>query len=407
MAAASVAPGPHIGQILLEDLILLFEPAQRGHEVEAPAENLRPALDIPDRNFALGIMKTIDKNRPVMVTGATGYVAGWIVKKLLDEGHTVHAPVRNPDNIQSLKYLDAIASKSKGQIKYFKADLLKEASYDEAMKECELVFHTASPFINTVKDPQKDLVDPALIGTKNVIGSVSRTESVKRLVLTSSCAAIIGDAVDCLAYPHGTATEEQWNLTSTLDHQPYSYSKTVAERAAWEINQKQSRWDLLVINPSLVIGPGINPQSTSESYNLVRQLGDGRLKMGAPEFYIGVVDVRDLSVAHYQAGFLPDAKGRYIISANEASFMSLADILREKYGDRYPFPKKALPKFLVWLMAPLAGLKRKMVSRNMSYHWLVDNSKSIRELGIKYRPVDESIIEFFQQMIDNKVFQRR
>ena len=86
-----------------------------------------------------------------MVTGATGYVAGWIVKKLLDEGLTVHAPVRNPDNIESLKYLDALASKSKGQIKYFKADLLKEGSYDEAMKDCELVFHTASPFINTVK----------------------------------------------------------------------------------------------------------------------------------------------------------------------------------------------------------------------------------------------------------------
>lgn len=341
-----------------------------------------------------------------MVTGATGYVAGWIVKRLLEEGLTVHAPVRNPENVDSRKYLDAIAANSKGTIKYFKADLLNDGSYDEAMKECELVFHTASPFINTVKDPQKDLVDPALIGTKNVLGSVNRTESIKRVVLTSSCAAIIGDAVDCLAYPNGIATEEQWNLTSTLNHQPYSYSKTVAERAAWEINQKQSRWDLVVINPSLVIGPGINPRSTSESYNLIRQLGDGNMKMGAPEFYIGVVDVRDLAEAHYNAGFLPGAKGRHIISANETSFLTLAGILQKKYGNQYPFPKKTLPKFLVWLMAPMAGFKRKMISKNVGYHWRVDHSKSIRELGLKYRPADKSIIDFFQQMIDNNVFKK-
>ena len=351
-------------------------------------------------------MNQIDKGKPVMVTGATGYVAGWIVKKLLDEGMTVHAPVRNPDNLASLKYLNDIAGQSKGSIKYFKADLLREGSYDEAMAGCELVFHTASPFINTVKNPQKDLVDPALIGTRNVLASVNRTSSVLRVVLTSSCAAIIGDSVDCLAYPNGTATEEQWNLTSTLDHQPYSYSKTVAERAAWEINQKQSRWDLVVINPSLVIGPGINPISTSESFNLIRQLGDGAMKTGAPEFYIGVVDVRDLAVAHFNAGFKPEANGRHIISAQESSFLGLSVILQKKYGDQYPFPRKTLPKFLIWLMAPMVGFKRKMISRNVGYHWLVDHSKSIRDLGVSYRPVEESIVDYFQQMIDNDVFKK-
>jgi dihydroflavonol-4-reductase len=351
-------------------------------------------------------MKIIDKSKPVLVTGATGYVAGWIVKRLLDEGLTVHAPVRNPDNVDSLKYLNAIAAKSKGKIKYFKADLLTEGSYDEAMKDCELVFHTASPFINTVKDPQKDLVDPALIGTRNVLASVNRTTSVSRVVLTSSCAAIIGDAVDCLAYPNGVATEEQWNLTSTLDHQPYSYSKTVAERAAWELNQKQSRWDLVVINPSLVIGPGINPKSTSESYNLIRQLGDGNMKSGVPEFYIGVVDVRDLAEAHFNAGFIPEANGRHILSAAETSFLGLSEILQRKFGNSYPFPKKTLPKFIVWLVAPMAGFKRKMISKNVGYHWLVDHTKSIKALGVKYRPIDESIVDFFQQMIDNKAFQK-
>lgn len=349
-------------------------------------------------------MTTIDKTKPVMISGATGYVAGWIVKRLLEEGLIVHAPIRNPDNKESTKYLDAIAAKSSGAIKYFKADLLNEGSYDEAMAGCELVFHTASPFTSKIKDPQKDLVDPALIGTKNVLGSVDRTTSVKRVVLTSSCAAIIGDAKDCKAYPNGTDTEAQWNTTSSVEHQPYNYSKTVAEQAAWKINKSQDRWDLVVINPSLVIGPGINPIASSESFNYVRQLGDGTMKAGVPSIYMGVVDVRDLADAHYAAGFTPGAEGRHIISAENTNFLALAAILQKKYGNAYPFPKKTLPKFLVWLLAPAIGLKRKMISLNVGYQWKVDNSKSIRELGMKYRPVEVSIVDLFQQMIDNKYF---
>ncbi len=351
-------------------------------------------------------MKTISKNKPVMVTGATGYVAGWLVKELLDAGITVHAPVRNPDNPEKLKYLNELAKNSTGKIVYFKADLLAEGSYDEAMKGCELVFHTASPFTSAVKDPQKDLVDPALLGTRNVLNSVNKTDSVKRVVLTSSCAAIIGDAKDCLSYPNGIATEEQWNETSTLDHQAYSYSKTVAEKEAWKINEAQNRWDLVVINPSLVLGPGINPNGTSESFNIVKMLADGQMKMGAPDMRIGAIDVRDLGKAHFRGGFTPEAKGRHIVSAEHTSLLELGKSLREKYGDQYPFPKKTLPKWLVWLAAPASGLKRKMVSNNIGYDWKVDHSKSKKELGMEYTPIKTSITDFFEQMVEAGTFKK-
>ncbi len=346
-------------------------------------------------------MKHINKEKPVLVTGATGYVAGWLVKKLLEQGFTVHAPVRNPADKEKLQYLDAVASKTPGTIKYFKADLLKPGSYDEAMQECELVFHTASPFINTVKDAQRDLVEPALTGTKNVLESVNKTGSVKRVVLTSSVAAIIGDAADCLNYPNGAATEAYWNTTSTVNHMPYNYSKTVAEQAAWEINKKQDRWDLVVINPSLVIGPGLNPFATSESFNIVRQIGDGSMRFGIPDLSIGVVDVRDIADAHFLAGYTPAATGRHIISTQNINLLELANMLRKRYGNAYPFPTRFLPKSLVWLLAPLAGFKRKMIARNVGYAWKVDNTKSIKELGIHYRPVEESIVEMFQQMLDS------
>ncbi len=316
--------------------------------------------------------------------------------------------MRDPKATDKLKYLNELAQKYSGSIKYFKADLLSEGSYDEAMAGCELVFHTASPFINKGKDAQRDLVNPALLGTRNVLKSVNKTSTVKRVVLTSSCAAIIGDAKDTLTYANHTATEENWNTTTTLHHQPYSYSKTVAEAEAWKIAKAQSRWDLVVINPSLVIGPGIHPKPTSESFSLVKQLGDGSLKTGAPGMEIGAVDVRDLGKAHFRAGFTPQAEGRHIFSAQTVSFLQLGQMLRNHYGNSYPFPKSELPKWMVWLMAPaVVGVSRKMVANNMGYPRKVDYSKSLKALQMKYTPVEKSIVDFFNQMIESGAFKKK
>lgn len=348
----------------------------------------------------------IDKSKPIMLTGATGYVAGWIAKKLLDEGLTVHAPIRSPENKEKTKYLDQLAANSPGTINYFKADLLNPGSYDEAAKGCELIIHTASPFTTNTKDPQKDLIDPALKGTENVLNSANKSSSVKRVVLTSSCAAIYGDAQDIANYPKQTMTEEQWNTTSSLTNSPYNYSKTLAEKKAWEMEKAQDRWDLVTINPSLVIGPGINPDATSESFNIIKQLGNGDMKMGAPKMNIGCVDVRDVAEAHYRAGFTPSASGRHITSAENLSLLKLADMLRPKYGNEYPLPKNTMPKWLIWLISPMMGVSRKFVSNNMGYPWNADNSKSKKELGMQYRPIKETINEFFEQMVEHGAFDK-
>ncbi len=347
----------------------------------------------------------IDTSKPVLLTGATGYLAGRIAERLLKDGLTIHAPIRNPENPEKTKYLDALVRKSTGTIKYFKADLLALGSYDEAMKGCELVIHTASPFIIQTKNPQKDLVDPALKGTQNVLESVNRTDSVKRVVLTSSCASIYGDSKDLLDYPNNTLTEDQWNTTSSIKNNPYSYSKVLAEKKAWDINKVQSRWDLVVINPSFILGPGINPFGTSESFSIVKQMGDGTMKMGAANIAIGCVDVRDVAEAHYQAGFKPAANGRNIVSAENQSFLALAQMLQAKYGS-YPLPQKNLPKWLVWLMGPLGGIPRNFIRNNVNYPWKADNSKGVKELGLKYIPIQQTMNEFFGQLVDHNVFKK-
>ncbi len=344
----------------------------------------------------------IDKSMPVLVTGATGYVAGWIVKRLLEEGVTVHAAVRDPDDRKKIRHLEELAAGLPGTLRFFKADLLEPGSYAAAMDGCGIVFHTASPFTLNIRDPQKELVDPALLGTRNVLETATRTGSVKRVVLTSSCAAIYGDNADIESTPKGVFTEEIWNNSSSLDHAPYSYSKAVAEREAWKIAGSQSRWDLVVVNPSLVIGPGVNAHGTSESFNIVRQMGDGTMKAGVPDLGLGAVDVRDLAEAHLRAAYLPQAAGRNIISGHNTSLLGIARALLPRF-EAYPVPRRNLPKWLVWLVAPIVdkATTRKFVSRNVGYAWKADSSKSVRELGMVYRPLQASISDMFQQMIDN------
>ncbi len=352
-------------------------------------------------------MTTIDKSKPVLVTGATGFVAGWLVKRLLDEGITVHAAVRNPDNKEKVAHLDAVAKNAKGSIKYFKSDLLTEGSYAKAMEGCELVFHTASPFITDVKDPQRDLIDPAVKGTANVLETANKVKTVKRVVLTSSCAAIYTDAIECSKVPGGKLTEEVWNETASIKYQPYSYSKTLAEKKGWEIAGKQDRWDLVTINPSFVMGPPLNVKAnTSESFNILKQMGDGTFKSGAPKMGIGLVDVRDVADAHMQAGFTPEAKGRYITSAHDTNFYEMAMALQDKFGKDYPLPKKALPKWLLMLIGPMANklFTRKFIKNNINVEFRADNSKIKKELGISFRPMKESMEDAFQVLVDNKVF---
>ena len=347
-------------------------------------------------------MKEIDKKSPVMVTGATGYVAGWLVKLLLDKGFTVHAPIRNPNDKNKTKYLDKLAASAPGKLLYFEADLLREGSYDKAMQGCELVFHTASPFALNVKNAQRDLIDPAIKGTRNILNSVNKTTSVKRVVLTSSVAAMYGDNKDLNMCPDRTITEECWNTTSSLKHQPYNFSKTMAEKEAWKMQNQQQRWDLVGINPSLVMGPGISPDITSESFKIIKQLGDGTTKMGAPDYEIGLVDVRDVAQAHFAAGLTPTANGRYIISGHNSSILEVSKMLRDVYGSKYPFPTRIIPKFLLWLIGPLAGFSRKMISRNIGYPFRADNSKSIEELAMSYRPAQVSVVDFFGQMLEGR-----
>lgn len=341
----------------------------------------------------------VDTSKPVLVTGGNGYMASWLITYLLEEGVDVHATVRDPSNTDKVGHLLKAANGKNGKLTLFAADLNDESAFDEPMQGCGVVFHTASPFlVQNVTDPQKQLIDPTVKGTTNVLEACNRVESVTRVVHTSSIVSIRGD--NCEMEDRGIEffTEEHWNETSSVDHQPYAYSKVIAERKAWELSEHQDRWDLVVINPGFLLGPSLTTASDSTSLATIKQLADGTLNFAVPDLNFAIVDVRDVATAHIKAGFIPGASGRHILYSGTQGLMGITETLKKHWKGKYPFPWLVGPKFLFWLIAPFFGLSRKFVSKNVGYNIVFDNSYTMQDLDMKFRPVEVSITDHFQQM---------
>lgn len=264
--------------------------------------------------------------QPVLVTGGSGFVGSHLVQQLLERGYRVHTTVRSLENAVKVAPLRQMGERFPGRLELFEADLLADRSFDEAAKGCGVVFHVASPFLmpEKIKDGQKDVVDPALSGTRNVLGSIERTPSVERLVFTSTVGAIFGDYIDVREMDGQVLSERYVNTTSTVENNPYHYAKTVAERTAWEAAEGQDRWRMVAVNPGLILGPSLSPASESGSLFLLDELFKGYFCYGAPDFSFTVVDVRDVAAAHIAAGDQPRPDD-YLFRIPARSSLELAD----------------------------------------------------------------------------------
>jgi len=349
----------------------------------------------------------MNKELPVLVTGGSGYLASWIVKRFLEDGYIVHTSVRNLKDENKIQHLKKLSAANENRLKFFEADLLVENSFAEAMQGCEVVVHTASPFfIDHIKDPLNELINPAVKGTQNVLNTVNQTETVKRVVLTSSVAAIYGDAIDVKNTENNIFTEEYWNTTSSVKNNPYPYSKTLAEKTAWEIEKAQNRWTMSVINPGFIMGPSLTSRNDSTSIGFLIKLVDGTFAMGVPDLYFGVVDVRDVAEAHFQAAKIK-LQERHILVADTISVIDFCHILSDKFADDFKFPNRKLPNWLLYIFGPMQGVKANFVKNNMSVPMYFNNSKSKKNLKIKYRPINETLVEHFQQLINDKLISKK
>lgn len=336
----------------------------------------------------------------ILVTGGAGYLASWVVEQLLREGKVVHATVRSLADVGKISHLQELREKFAGQLALFEADLLAEGSFDKAAEGCDVVIHAASPyFLGKPKDVEAQLVEPALQGTLNVLGSVNRTETVRRVVLTSSIVSLYNDACDVGPEVCHTVQETDVNPNRNIKHNPYAYSKTIAERAAWDEQRKQSRWDLVTIHPGAIFGPSLSRRVDATSVGMIVQFLDGSFRTGVPRLWLGVVDVRDAALAHVRAATSASAIGRYIAVAESKTLLEIAGLMRvADHGLKDRLPKREAPKALIWLAAPLAGMTRRYVARNVDYPLRFNSERSRTELGIAYRALEETFNDHIRQL---------
>lgn len=322
----------------------------------------------------------------VLVTGGTGFLGAHCLLALDRAGYAVRTTVRSAGREPVLRELLAAGGAPTLPVQVVEADLTREEGWLAAVTGCRYVLHVASPFPGEVpKDPQ-ELIVPAREGTLRVLRAARRA-GVQRVVLTSSFAAI--------GYGHGDVrrpfTEADWSDVGG-NIGAYPLSKTLAERAAWDLVRREGGVELAVVNPVAILGPVLGPDY-STSIALLRRMLRGDLP-GLPKISFGIVDVRDVAELHVLAMTAPEAAGERFLAV-AGRFMSVADIaavLRARLGpaaDRVS--TRVLPNWLVRLAAlrdasirpSLAGLGRQKSA---------SNAKARELLGWQPRPNEEAIV---------------
>ncbi|MFD3508818.1 SDR family oxidoreductase [Nocardia sp. NPDC058666] len=327
----------------------------------------------------------------VLVTGATGFVAGHCIAELLDHGYAVRATVRDIDAHTKRAHLTELARRTGGDLEFVAATLDSDAGWAEAVAGCDTVLHVASPFPSTPPDNDNDLIEPAVQGTLRVLRAAANA-GVRRVVLTSSVAAV--------AYGHDVdevRTEDDWSVVDRIP--AYQKSKTLAERAAWDfIESSPTATELVVLNPGMILGPLLEAR-TSTSHEPIRRLlardVPGSVKTGWTP-----VDVRDLAVAHRLAMEVPAAAGNRYICATDPLWMGdLARLLARDYATQgFRVPTRVLPNAMIRLAALFdKGIRLTVPVLGRTEH--VSADKAHRELGWTMRPIEDTIRDTADSLI--------
>ncbi|MFZ5750721.1 MAG: NAD-dependent epimerase/dehydratase family protein [Pseudomonadota bacterium] len=327
----------------------------------------------------------------VLLTGASGFLAKHIALRLLQEGHSVRASLRNP--ARQGEVIEALTPRlppgAIDRLSFVTLDLTRDAGWIEALGGCDALVHTASPFpIAQPKDPDT-LIRPAVDGTRRAL-TAARAAGVDRVVLTSSTVAILSGSRDGRIH-----TEDDWADSDGPPAQPYARSKVMAEREAWAIAGREGLW-LTTINPSFILGPPLDAHFGS-SIGLVRRLLRGRDPM-LPRIGFPVVDVRDVALAHVRALDRPEAEGQRIIASSGSLWLpDWGRILKAEWPDRR-IPTRTAPKALLRILALFDAEIRASLPA-VGHMEQVSAEKARRLLGIDFIPPDAALIAAGRELV--------
>jgi nucleoside-diphosphate-sugar epimerase len=310
----------------------------------------------------------------VLVTGASGFIAGHVVAELRAHGYAVRGTARRP-----VDGVDVVT-----------ADLAADSGWAAAVKGCDYVMHVASPFPATPPKTDDDLVRPAVDGTLRVLRAAAEA-GVKRVVLTSSLAAVSSGHHD-----EKPRTEADWSVVERSS--AYPKSKTLAERAAWDF-ARESGLELVAINPGMVLGPPLTP-ALSTSVQVVHQLV-ARKVPAVPKMGFAPVDVRDVAAAHRLALVTPQAAGnRYIVAGEHMWVREMAAVLAEELNPQgYRVPTGSLPTSVL-RVAALFDRTARLALDFVGRREVVSADKARRELGWTMRPMRETLLDTAYRLIE-------
>ena len=288
-------------------------------------------------------------------------------------------------------------------LRLIEADLQNPKNWVEAVRRCTYVYHVASPFPSAVPKHPDELIKPAVEGTTNVLTACKESGAVKRVVITSSMAAVSsGNAGDPDKPQDHVYTEEDWS--NPVSCQPYELSKYKAEKAAWEFMknlEEDKKFELVTCCPGYVMGPLLSASSGDTSAKGCIVFLNNETP-AIPELYTAVIDVRDVATAQIAAMEKPEAAGnRYLLVHNETtSFKEFADHLREEFGPQgYKVPSMMLPKAVAWFLK-FFNSDVKLIYPAIGRRLTWSNSKMKGELGVQPRPLKKTMADMGYSTIE-------
>ena len=334
------------------------------------------------------------KRETVLVTGGSGYVAGWMIVGLLRQGYGVRSTLRSLEREQQIRQAIAGQIEANDRLTFVEANLLKDDGWENAVAGCDCVFHMASPMGQG--EPNADLIRPAREGTLRVLKAASR-KGVRRFVYTSSTVTAEASSVDGEDQPR--TDETTWTSTERKGLSEYGRSKTLAEKAAWDfIGQDSSGMTLSTILPGLILGP-VMAKSVSGSLELIYRLLKGKVP-AIPHIGFAITDVQDLVDLHIKAMESLDAANQRFLGVGDFLWMSdIASLLRRQLGvNANAVTTRKLPDFVLRFaalfqqearfMAPMLGKRREF-----------NVSKAASLLDWRPRPSSDTVIASAESML--------
>jgi nucleoside-diphosphate-sugar epimerase len=336
----------------------------------------------------------------LLITGGTGFIASHLVKQALQRNIKTRTTVRK-NTPEKTKHLRELPNADK-LLEIVELDLVESppSVFESMMAGITHVAHTASPFPLEHVEDEMILIKPAVEGTLSVLRAITSPNgsNVKRVVITSSCAAVSG-GFNPLEIKSRTFGEKDWSIVDKCS--AYTKSKTLAERAAWDFyknlgGDKPPSFTLSTVNPCLVLGPSLNKEAGSSVDTILRFMNH-RLPL-VPHLGIGIVDVRDVALSHLRILFdVDDAekiRGRRFITFAENRWLpEIAQTLKKEFEPMgYSIVTTPMPTAVAWVLSWFNPLVKRFYSL-LDLQTQYDASPAKEILGIKFKKVEKSIID--------------